>query len=123
MNNIYRGITAASVLIVSITFMAPASAQRPAPVPPDHLGLAQGIAEYDTPQFSLKLSTASQTVTALQPKGSGGFDFTPADKIIERAANGFYHLGDITLRVREGETGAWREFSTATRVSRLLRCK
>ncbi|HEY0074853.1 MAG TPA: DUF5695 domain-containing protein, partial [Abditibacteriaceae bacterium] len=114
MNKIYRRITAASALVLNITFMAPTSAQVPAPVPPDHLGLAQGVTEYDATQFSMKLSTASQTVTALQPKGAGGFDFTPADKIAERAANGFYHLGDITLRVRAGETGAWREFSTAT---------
>nr|MDQ2687190.1 DUF5695 domain-containing protein [Armatimonadota bacterium] len=78
------------------------------------LGLEQGRMEIDTPDFTLKLLKESQTVAALQPKGAGGFDFTPADRLSERAADGFYQLGDITLRVRQGASGPWQEMSTAT---------
>ena len=77
------------------------------------LGLEQGTLDLDTPDFTLKLVKASQTVAALQPKGGGGFDFTPADRLDERARDGFYQLGDLTLRVRLGDSGPWQEYSTA----------
>src|SRR6266542_4583862 len=53
--------------------------QRPSQ--PPTLGLEQGYIELDTPDFTLKLVKASQTVAALQPKGANGFDFTPADRL------------------------------------------
>jgi len=93
------------------------SAQNPsrnqAPQLPPTLGLDQGFIELDTPDFKLKLVKASQTIAALQPKGAGNFDFTPADRLERRAANGYHHLGDLTLRVRTGNTGSWRKYDTA----------
>ena len=80
---------------------------------PATLGLEQGILDFDTPDFSLRLVKASQTVAALQPKGGSGFDFTPADRLEERARDGFYQLGDLTLRLRLGASGPWQEESTA----------
>lgn len=77
------------------------------------LGLDQGFLEFDTPDFHLKLVKASQTVAALQPKGAGGFGFTPADQLAARAGNQFYQLGDLTLRLREGTNEQWESFSTA----------
>jgi hypothetical protein len=91
-------------------------AQQPSPSPtplPPTLGLEQGYLEFDTPEFKLKLVKASQTIAALEPKGAGGFDFTPADRLERRAANGFHHLGDLTLRLRTGSTGAWQNYDTA----------
>ena len=87
------------------------SATAPAPT----LGLERGVLEIDTPDFTLVLAKASQTATALRPKaGAGGtFDFTPADRLTARSANGYYHLGDLTLRVRKGRAEAWRDCSTA----------
>src|SRR5262245_2545259 len=70
----------------------------PTPLPPPTLGLDQGYLEFDTPDFKLKLVKASQTIAALQPKSGDGFDFTPADRLERRAANGYHHLGDLTLR-------------------------
>ena len=81
--------------------------------PPPTLGLEQGVLEFDTPDFKLKLVKASQTVAALQPKTTSGFDFTPGDRLERRASNGFYHLGDITLRVRTNNTGQWQELDSA----------
>ncbi|MGB6623584.1 MAG: DUF5695 domain-containing protein, partial [Candidatus Acidiferrales bacterium] len=75
--------------------------------------LAQGIVNFETPDFDLSLVRSSQTIAALKPKGADGFDFTPGDLLIERSQNGYYHLGDIDLRVREGTTGDWQNYSTA----------
>ena len=93
-------------------------AQQPSPTPsptplPPTLGLEQGYLEFDTPQFKVKLVKSSQTIAALQPKGAEGFDFTPGDRLERRAANGYHHLGDLTLRLRTGNTGPWQKYDTA----------
>src|SRR5262245_41261636 len=85
----------------------------PTPLPPSTLGLDQGYLELDTPDFRVKLVKASQTIAALQPKVADGFDFTPADRLERRAANGFHHLGDLTLRLRTGSAGPWQKYDTA----------
>lgn len=69
--------------------------------------------EFSTPDFDLALTKESQTVAALRPKAGQGFDFTPADRREARAGNGFYHLGDLTLRVRPAGSGPWLDCSTA----------
>ncbi len=89
-------------------------AQQPSPTPlPPTLGLEQGYLEFETPDFKVKLVKASQTIAALQPKNADGFDFTPADRLERRAANGYHHLGDLTLRLRTGNAGPWQKYDTA----------
>ena len=56
---------------------------------------------------------SSQTIAALKPKGAGEFDFTAGDMLVERSKDGYYHLGDIDLRMRMGNSGEWRDYSTA----------
>ena len=80
---------------------------------PPTLGLDQGLIEFETPGFKVKLVRASQTVAALQPLGTAGFDFTPSDLLERRSSNGFHHLGDVTLRTRSGKSSEWENFSTA----------
>jgi len=75
--------------------------------------LEQGYIDLDTPAFSLRLVRSSQTVAALKPKGSGDFDFTPGDLLVARSRDGYYHLGDIDLRLRSGNSGEWKGYSTA----------
>ena len=75
--------------------------------------LEQGTIELATPDFDLGLVRSSQTVASLKPKNAGGFDFTPADILIERSQNGYYHLGDLDLRLRSGDAGEWKSYSTA----------
>ena len=75
--------------------------------------LAEGTVEFDTPDFTLSLVRSSQTVAALKPKVAGGFDFTPGDLLVWRSQNGFYHLGDLDLRLRSGNSGEWKNYSTA----------
>src|SRR5437667_1593371 len=104
-----------SGLFASLLFVQSSYAQQPSPTPPlpPTLGLDQGYLEFDTPDFKLKLVKASQTIAALQPKSADGFDFTPADRLERRAANGYHHLGDLTLRVRTGSSGPWQKYDTA----------
>ncbi|HEX9691032.1 MAG TPA: DUF5695 domain-containing protein [Gemmatimonadales bacterium] len=78
------------------------------------LGLEHGLVRLETSSFELDLVRASQTVAALRPKGAGGFDFTPSDRLESRSRNGFYHLGDLTLQWRVGSAGPWRNASTAS---------
>ncbi len=92
-----------------------ASGQKPQARKPATPGpmLDQGFINLDTPEFDLTLVRSSQTVAALKPKGAGGFDFTPGDLLVERSQNGYYHLGDLDLRVRVGTAGEWKDYSTA----------
>ncbi len=85
--------------------------QKPAPTPGPML--EQGLANFDTPDFTLSLVRSSQTVAALKPKGADGFDFTPGDLLTERSNDGYFHLGDITLRLRTGDSADWKNYSTA----------
>jgi len=142
-----RILWAASALVLVLGMMAPAARQgrgNQEPPPPPTLGLEKGTLEFDTPDFTLRLVGASQTIAALEPKGvptytptprqargrrGGGegqranqppeptgplaFDFTPADRLEQRAADGFHHLGDLTLRVRTSPTDEWQGYDTA----------
>lgn len=80
----------------------------------DDIGVKNGTVTFDTPRFNLKLLKDSHTLASLVPKDMDGFDFTPADRLEARSANGFYHLGDINLRLREKD-GEWKDISTATK--------
>src|SRR6185437_14323027 len=75
--------------------------------------LKAGIVTLETPAFTLKLVRSSQTVAALQPKADAKFDFTPGDLLVQRSQNGYYHLGDLDLRIRKGTSGPWVGYSTA----------
>jgi hypothetical protein len=143
-------LAAALALFTSGAIGAQQAGAPAQPPPPPTLGLDQGVMEFDTPDFTLKLVKASQTIAALEPKGvptytptptpprgrgrGAGrgatlaptpaapvppptplkFDFTPADRLAQRAADGFHHLGDITMRLRSGTGNEWRDYSTAT---------
>jgi len=65
--------------------------------------------------FDIELDRASQTLVSLKPKQGGGFDFAPSNLRSVRTGDGYYHLGDLDLRLRAvGET-QWRDYSTAYR--------
>ncbi|CDM64750.1 hypothetical protein PYK22_00745 [Pyrinomonas methylaliphatogenes] len=101
------------LLLLCHSLFASSLAQQRGPSGPPTLGLEQGFIEFETPDFRLKLVRASQTVAALQPKGAGDFDFTPADRLTLRARDGFYHLGDLIFRVRVEGQSSWQDYSTA----------
>jgi hypothetical protein len=71
-----------------------------------------GTLNFETAEFCVSLSQESQTVMALKPKVEPSFDFTPADRLSSRSQAGYFHLGDLTLRLRTGGSGAWQNVST-----------
>ena len=103
------------VLLLSLLLCLSVVAQEPPKKKPPVPGpmLSQGTMDFDTPDFNFSLVRSSQTVATLKPKGAGGFDFTPGDILVERSQDGFYHLGDLDLRVRTGSAGEWKSYSTA----------
>ncbi|WP_421940173.1 DUF5695 domain-containing protein [Pedobacter sp.] len=105
--------------IILITFIAnPVVAQSPwtrLAQKPSTLGLDGGYLSLDAGVFNLKLVKSSQTVAGLQPKGIKDFDFVPGDSLKVRSSDGLYHLGDINLRLRQENNGAWKNYSTASR--------
>ena len=72
-----------------------------------------GFDRIDAGDFSIELDKDSQTIAALQPKNTSNFDFTPADRLERRSANGYHHLGDLLLRLRAGNSGPWQQYDTA----------
>lgn len=81
--------------------------------------LSDGLLTLDTPDFNLVLVKSSQTIAALNPKSATDFDFTPGDLLIARSQNGYFHLGDITLRLRFENSPEWKNYSTATNRARV----
>jgi len=75
--------------------------------------LSQGTVDFATPEFTLTLVRSSQTIAALKPRGADDFDFTPGDLLTARSHDGYFHVGDVTLRLRKGGSGDWKNFSTA----------
>jgi Family of unknown function (DUF5695) len=61
---------------------------------------------FNLPDFKLWLERNSQTVAVLEPKSAAGFDFTAGDRLK-------HQLGDLTLRIRTGTSGPWKEYDTA----------
>ncbi|GET25595.1 DUF5695 domain-containing protein [Prolixibacter sp. NT017] len=79
------------------------------------LGLKDGFLEYTTPTINFELVKSSQTISELKSAGAEGFDFTPHDRLKSRNGDGFYHLGDITLRVKSDSSATWNTYSSASR--------
>lgn len=112
--SVRRRAVMASTLVLMLAAAQPALAQAPSPATPAaEAGLtAQGEMRFEVGGFRLGLSRASQTVTALAPVGVEDFDFTPVDRLAERAGDGHVHLGDLNLKVRRAGQGAWSDHST-----------
>jgi hypothetical protein len=97
-----------------LTTSLPAQENQPKTPPTPGPMLADGMIKLDTPEFNVMLVRSSQTVAALKPKVAPDFDFTPGDLLVARSQNGYFHLGDITLRLRSGNSEDWKNYSTST---------
>ncbi|HEX6881129.1 MAG TPA: DUF5695 domain-containing protein, partial [Terriglobales bacterium] len=102
-------------LLLALLVASPVVAQENSTKPAAVAGpmLSEGTIDFDTPQLKLKLVKSSQTVAGLSPKEDPKFDFIPGDILVERSQQGYYHLGDLDLRLRIGSSGEWKSFSTA----------
>ncbi len=76
------------------------------------LGVDKGTREYETGNFRLGVLNSSQTAAFLKTNDTEAFDYTPGDRLAERASNGFYHLGDLNIGLRTGDS-KWEYYSTA----------
>ncbi|HEY4357322.1 MAG TPA: DUF5695 domain-containing protein [Acidobacteriaceae bacterium] len=63
--------------------------------------------------LSVDLLKYSGTVAQLTPKADAALDYTPGDRLKERSADTFYHLGDLDLRIRTAASTDWTDVSTA----------
>jgi hypothetical protein len=100
---------AALVLFAGVPLIAQEA--KKAPPQPGPM-LTDGLQNFESPEFQFALVRSSQTISALHPKQDLQFDFTPGDRLTERSRDGYYHLGDIDIRLRTGE-GEWKDYSTA----------
>jgi hypothetical protein len=65
-----------------------------------------------TSALSVDLLRYSGTVAKLTPAADTTLDYTPGDRLAQRSADTFYHLGDLDLRIKTENSG-WRDLSTA----------
>ncbi len=107
------GVCGALLLVLCLTSAMRAQQSKHKAAPNPGPMLSQGTLDLETPEFKLKLVRSSQTVAALAAKGREEFDFTPGDLLVERSRDGYYHLGDLDLRLRTGTAGEWKSYSTA----------
>jgi hypothetical protein len=110
---IWRLLVVVLLCATGTTLMAEEEAHSKTPPIPGPM-LSGGMLTLETPDFNLVLVKSSQTVAALKPKSARDFDFTPGDLLIARSQNGYFHLGDITLRLRFANSGEWKNYSSAT---------
>lgn len=79
--------------------------------------LDEGLATYETPELTLRLVKSSGTVAGLETREGDPvqepFDFIPAELLAARSTDGYYHLGDLDLRLREEGASDWKGYSTA----------
>lgn len=71
----------------------------------------------ETSQFELAFDAATQRLVSLVPKQADDFDFLPSDRYELRRGRGYYHLGDVDLRLRRAGEAAWRDYSSAFRAA------
>lgn len=102
----------AGLLTLFVASCSPA--KKEAKARPKVLQLEEGLASYSSPTLDLALVKSSQTVAKLEAKNADHFDFSPYEWLEERDADGFYHLGDINLSVKNSDQTAWTHYSSAT---------
>ncbi len=106
------GLARMAVLIGCLALVMPASGQPQRRPVVDTMGMDQGVNTIESPNFTLKLGKVSGVAVNLLPKGHNGFDFLPSDRLEARWGDGFVHLGDLGLRLRESAGGEWSDIST-----------
>lgn len=78
----------------------------------DTMGMNSGVNIFRSEHYTLRLGKESGVAVNLLPKTGGGFDFLPFDRLSARWGDGFVHLGDISLRVREQGKSEWANFQS-----------
>ncbi len=104
-------------LLLCVATMTPAQTppQRgPRALPPGPM-VEGGKVTLDSPSLRVEILKYSGTVAQLTPKADPTLDYTPGDRLKDRSADTFYHLGDLDLRIRAAGAAEWTDVSTAFR--------
>ena len=104
-------ITALYFLLVPIAAFGQA-AGGPRVLPPGPM-IDGGRVTLAAPLIGAQILKYSGTAAKLSPTADSALDYTPGDRLKERSADTFYHLGDLDLRLRTAGTADWKDFSTA----------
>ena len=100
------------LLMTSILAIAPAALAQDAPKPKTvHKPVATTPLRIGA--FLLALHSDTQTLARLSPAAGPDFDFVPGQREAERQGDGYNHVGDIDIRLRNPGDGAWRDFASA----------
>jgi hypothetical protein len=115
----FRPLTLAALLAMALPLAAQYYPAGRAP----HLGplFDKGVARYTTPEIALELMKSSGTVAGLEvalpaskdPRAAKSYDFSPFDLLAARSVDGYFHLGDLNLRLRTVGNEHWQSYSTA----------
>ena len=89
----------------------------------DSLHPELGTLSFETSDFQLELLKNSQIVAALRPRSAPEFNFTPGEWLPQRKKAGYYHLGDINLKLRTAGTAQWESYSSATVRNKIMTIK
>ncbi|WP_263419838.1 DUF5695 domain-containing protein [Terriglobus albidus] len=103
-----------AVLLSSLVSSTLSWSQPPKPLPPGPM-LDGGRVVLKGKELTLELLAYSGTVAQLRPTADPMLDYTPGDLLKARSADTFYHLGDLDLRLRDGASSEWKDYSTAYR--------
>lgn len=79
----------------------------------DNLGLSNGTTSFRVGNIQGQIVKASGTLASLNST-TADFDFLPYDFLPRLAANGMHHIGDVTLRYRSANAGAWTSVDSAS---------
>jgi Family of unknown function (DUF5695) len=104
-----------SVLALAATIVVSAHAQAPRGprvLPPGPM-IDGGETTLSSSDLSVEVLKYSGTVARLSPKADTTIDYTPGERLKERSADTFYHLGDLDLRIRAAGATEWTDISTA----------
>ena len=97
----------------ALSVMAQAT-RGPRTLPPGPM-LDGGRTTLRSSALSIEILKYSGTVARLSPAADSSLDYTPGNRLKERSADTFYHLGDLDLRFRTPGSAAWTDVSTAFR--------
>ena len=100
-------------LVTGVVLSAVAQAPRgPRTLPPGPM-LDGGQTTLRSSALSIDILKYSGTVARLSPAADPTLDYTPGNRLKERSADTYYHLGDLDLRFRTAGSSAWTDVSTA----------
>ena len=110
--SVSRNLLALLLLAGCVLCMKAQAPRGPRTLPPGPM-LDGGRITLRSSSLSVDILKYSGTVARLSPATDPSVDYTPGDRLKERSADTFYHLGDLDLRFRTAGSPGWTDVSTA----------